>query len=98
MSGRRPVVKIITESEHHDEQHDVPTPLSGIRVGRRHSNVFLRCLPVYKNNTSRDKSTSTTEKPTYYLFTYMPFTLYPRRGSRDISDIPARHPHFTKMT
>jgi hypothetical protein len=24
--------------------------------------------------------------------------LYPRRGSRDISDIPPRHPHFTKMT
>jgi hypothetical protein len=35
-SGRRPVVKIIAESlSQHDEKHVVPTPLSGIRVGRR---------------------------------------------------------------
>jgi hypothetical protein len=33
---RRPVVKIIAESlSQHDEKHVVPTPLSGIRVGRR---------------------------------------------------------------
>jgi hypothetical protein len=32
----RPVVKIIAESlSQHDEKHVVPTPLSGIRVGRR---------------------------------------------------------------
>jgi hypothetical protein len=35
-SGRRPVVKIIAESlSQHDEKHDPPTPLSGIRVGGR---------------------------------------------------------------
>jgi hypothetical protein len=35
-SGRRPVVKINAESlSQHDEKHVVPTPLSGIRVGRR---------------------------------------------------------------
>jgi hypothetical protein len=35
-SGRRPVVKIIAESlSQHDEKHVVPTPLSGIRVGKR---------------------------------------------------------------
>jgi hypothetical protein len=35
-SGRRPAVKIIAESlSQHDEKHVVPTPLSGIRVGRR---------------------------------------------------------------
>jgi hypothetical protein len=35
-SGRRPVVKIFAESlSQHDEKHVVPTPLSGIRVGRR---------------------------------------------------------------
>jgi hypothetical protein len=35
-SGRRPVVKIIAESlSQHDENHVVPTPLSGIRVGGR---------------------------------------------------------------
>jgi hypothetical protein len=28
---------------------------------------------------------------------YIPFTLFPRSGSRDISDIPPRHPHFTNM-
>jgi hypothetical protein len=33
--GRQPVVKIIAESlSQHDEKHVVPTPLSGIRVGR----------------------------------------------------------------
>jgi hypothetical protein len=39
-SGRRPVVKIIDESlSQHDEKHVVPTPLSGIRVGKgRHDN------------------------------------------------------------
>jgi hypothetical protein len=35
-SGRRPVVKIITESlTQHDVKHVVPTPFSGIRVGKR---------------------------------------------------------------
>jgi hypothetical protein len=33
-SSRRPVVKIIAKSlSQHEEKHDVPTPLSGIRVG-----------------------------------------------------------------
>jgi hypothetical protein len=31
------------------------------------------------------------------IHTYIPLTLYPRRGSRDISDILPRHPHFTKI-
>jgi hypothetical protein len=36
MSGRRPVAKIIAESlSQLDENHVVPTPLSGIRVGGR---------------------------------------------------------------
>jgi hypothetical protein len=35
-SGRRPVVNIIAESlSQHDEKHVVPTPFSGIRIGRR---------------------------------------------------------------
>jgi hypothetical protein len=35
-SGRQPVIKINAESlSQHDEKHVVPTPLSGIRVGRR---------------------------------------------------------------
>jgi hypothetical protein len=35
-SGRWPVVKIIAESlSQYDENHVVPTPLSGIRVGRK---------------------------------------------------------------
>jgi hypothetical protein len=34
--GGRPVVKTIPESlSQHDEKHVVPTPLSGIRLGRR---------------------------------------------------------------
>jgi WD40 repeat protein len=30
--------------------------------------------------------------------TYIPLTLYPRRGSRGISDILPRHPRFTKIS
>jgi hypothetical protein len=33
-----------------------------------------------------------------YIHTYIPLTLYPRRGSRGISDIPLRHPRFTKIS
>jgi hypothetical protein len=32
----------------------------------------------------------------YILHTNIPLTLYPRRGSRGISDIPPRRPRFTK--
>jgi hypothetical protein len=36
VSGRRPVVKLIAKSlSQHDEEHVVPIPLSGIRVGKR---------------------------------------------------------------
>jgi hypothetical protein len=31
-------------------------------------------------------------------FTYIPLTLYPRRGRRGISDIPPRRLRFTKIT
>jgi hypothetical protein len=33
-----------------------------------------------------------------YLHTYIPLTLYPRRGSRGISNISPRHPRFTNYT
>jgi hypothetical protein len=37
--------------------------------------------------------------PTYFCtYILVPLTLYPRKGSRDILDIPPRYPHFTKMT
>jgi hypothetical protein len=50
-SGRWPVVKIITESlSQHDEKHVVPTPLSGIRVGRRRS-VVLNVIVKFLFNT-----------------------------------------------
>jgi hypothetical protein len=40
-SGRRPVVKIIAESlSQHDKEHVVPTPLSGIRVGKKNRIVL----------------------------------------------------------
>jgi hypothetical protein len=32
------------------------------------------------------------------IHTYIPLTLYPRRGSRDISDSAPRRPRFTKIT
>jgi hypothetical protein len=31
------------------------------------------------------------------MSTNIPFTLYPRRSSKGISDIPPRRPHFNKM-
>jgi hypothetical protein len=34
---------------------------------------------------------------TTIVHTYIPLTLYPRRGSRGISDILPRHPRFTKF-
>jgi hypothetical protein len=33
-----------------------------------------------------------------YIHTFIPLTLYPRRGSRGISDIAPRRPSFTKIT
>jgi hypothetical protein len=54
--GRRPVVKIIAESlSQHDEKHVVPTPLSGIRVGRRRPTPVSRRVDArqaagHKNN------------------------------------------------
>jgi hypothetical protein len=34
-TSKRPVVKLIAESLSHDKKHVVPTPLSGIQVGKR---------------------------------------------------------------
>jgi hypothetical protein len=33
----------------------------------------------------------------FYFITDIPLTLYPRRGSRGISEIPSRHPRFTTL-
>jgi hypothetical protein len=33
-----------------------------------------------------------------HTYTYIPLMLYPRRGSRGISNIPPRHPRFTKIS
>jgi hypothetical protein len=33
-----------------------------------------------------------------YIYTFIPLTLYPRRGGRGISDIPPRHSRFTKTS
>jgi hypothetical protein len=42
-SGRLPDVKIVAESlSQHDEKHVVPTPLCGIRVGRRRIIMYLK--------------------------------------------------------
>jgi hypothetical protein len=32
------------------------------------------------------------------VYIYIPLTLHLRRSSREISDIPPRYPHFTKIT
>jgi hypothetical protein len=36
-------------------------------------------------------------EPLTIIHTYIPHTLYPRRGSRGFSDIPPRCPRFTKI-
>jgi hypothetical protein len=38
------------------------------------------------------------DKVPVFLLKYIPLTLYPRRGSRGISDILSRHPRFTKIS
>jgi hypothetical protein len=42
MSGRRPVVNIVAESlSQRDEKHVVPTPLNGLRVGKKNTLIVL---------------------------------------------------------
>jgi hypothetical protein len=48
-----------------------------------------------QDESRRQPSVDTGAEHTY---TYIPLTLYPRRGRRFISDIPKRHPRFTKIT
>jgi hypothetical protein len=50
-SGRRPIVKIISESLlQNDEQQVVPTPLCGIRVEKRKISVKADfCLPLFSH-------------------------------------------------
>jgi hypothetical protein len=48
--------------------------------------------PTDYRNKKKDWEVSVT-----ILKTYIPLTLYLRRGSRGISNIPSRHPRFTKM-
>jgi hypothetical protein len=53
----------------------------------------LTYLP--KHGGARDNKFYTyTDK----IHTYIPLTPYPQRGSRGISDIPTRHPRFTKVS
>jgi hypothetical protein len=45
LTSARPVVKIVAESlSEHDEKHVVPTPLSGIRVGKRKDLIVIANL------------------------------------------------------
>jgi hypothetical protein len=102
---RRPVVKIITESlSQHDEKNVVPTPLSGIREKwkthsprNKNSKKFIQFM-LYKRLVNRFLYFFVTaiRKSRICIHTYIPLTLYPRTGSRGISDIPPRHPRFTK--
>jgi hypothetical protein len=54
-SGRRPVVKI------NDEKHIVPTPLRGIRVGRRKILKYL--FLILQNATTEVKKEKDSEEP-----------------------------------
>jgi hypothetical protein len=58
MSGRWPVVKIIGESLlQHDEKRVVPTPLSGIRVGKRRRQQITINI-IYMPSAARRSSRS----------------------------------------
>jgi hypothetical protein len=55
VDGRRPVVKIIAKYlSQHDEKHVVPTPLSGIRVGKRRKEEEREALFFNFVTTTRD--------------------------------------------
>jgi hypothetical protein len=67
-----------------------------------------RSLDLASSHSSDDDETSTRRSHRsahhaangQYIYTYtciLPM-LYPRKGRRDISDIPPRHTHFTQMT
>jgi hypothetical protein len=53
--------------------------------------LFLEISGYYREEISR-------KIPHDAVHTYIPLTLYPQRGSRGISDIPPRYPHFTKIS
>jgi hypothetical protein len=38
------------------------------------------------------------QREEFIIHTYIPLTIYPRRGSRGISNIPPRYPRFTKIS
>jgi hypothetical protein len=48
--------------------------------------IIYALVEVFKKKTKPLKIVSHL-----YIHTYVPLTLYPRRGSKDISDIPPRH-------
>jgi hypothetical protein len=57
--------------------------------------------PTLVDESTRDRppkaQVSYTSCWLYVSFTYIPLTLYPRRGSRGVLDIPPRRPRFTKI-
>jgi hypothetical protein len=100
-------------------KHVVPTPLSGIRIGRRREHCTARisrelalisswkCIAWGSVGCTQNSRIKNITKFTLLQFlwrdykiihTYIPLTLYARRGSRGISDIPPRHPRFTKIS
>jgi hypothetical protein len=56
--------------------------------------IVKNARPVRLSST--EKGRESTCGKTYSK--YIPLTLYPRRGSRGISDITPRHPRFTKIS
>jgi hypothetical protein len=56
-------------------------------------NNKVRWMKLLNGNRNCDWHVGHTLK----LHTYIPLTLYLRRGSRGISNIPPRHPRFTKI-
>jgi hypothetical protein len=74
--------------------------------GGTRDNIFLvtdsvtyqRCLTFAI--ARRSALTAGPSSSTNIIITYIhtPLTLYPRRGSRGISNIPSRHPRFTKIS
>jgi hypothetical protein len=81
--------------------------LSGLRssgvVAHCARNIFnimlFKCLDISRIHKKRLTIFEYTLLTFFtYLHTYIPLTIYPLMGSRGISDIPPRHPRFTKYS
>jgi hypothetical protein len=86
------LVEVHAEDDHVAQQEFVVVDAA---VAGRQLRVFLHLeqLALQLASAVRRLGTSFGLLTERNLLAPIPLTLYPRRGSRDISDIPSKHPH-----